>query len=119
MHHEQEYEAALGKLHQWLIAPAQKAFKSRFALDGEGERQEMQRQENGQRKAREPVHQRCHPKHALAMIQSPGRHDNTTAATARSPRSSSEVPKTVANMPALRSLSGDHSVKTLRTPIAA
>ena len=53
------------------------------------------------------------------MVQSPRRHDSTTAATARNPSTSSKNPKALENMLATRSFRGDHSVKTLRTPIAA
>src|SRR5499426_1484704 len=119
VHQEEEDETALGNLHQRLIAPAQEAFERRFAVNGETERQEMQRQENGERQAGKPVHQRRDPKHALAVTQVPYRHGSTTAATARAPSASSSNPKTAARMPALRSSSGDHSVSTLRTPIAA
>src|ERR1700681_3422064 len=119
MHHEKKDETAFGELHQRLIAPTQKALEARFAVDGEAERQEMQRQENGQRQAGEPVHQRSDPEHAIAMVQSSYRHDSTTAATARNPSTSSKNPKATANQPAPRSSSGDHSVKTLRTPIEA
>src|SRR5256712_1059718 len=119
VHQEQKHETAFGKLHQRLIAPAQEAFERRLAVNGETERQEMQRQENSERQAGKPVQQRRDPKHAQAMGQSPRRHGSTTAATARAPRSSSSNPKAAANMLALRSSSGDHSVSTLRTPIAA
>src|SRR5262249_46430260 len=43
VHHEQEDETAFGKLDQQLIAPAQEAFQRRLAVNGETERQEMQR----------------------------------------------------------------------------
>src|SRR5215831_9096559 len=118
-HQQAKDETAFGELDQRLIAPAQEAFQRRFALNGEAERQEMQRQENSERQAGKPVHQRRDPKHALAMGQSPRPHGSTTAATARTPRRSSSNPKALAKMLALRSLSGDHSVSTLRTPIAA
>src|SRR5262245_44547715 len=119
VHHEQEDETAFGELDQRLIAPAQEAFQWHLAVNGETERQEMQRQENGERQAGKPVHQRRDPKHALAVTQVPYRHGSTTAATARAPSASSSNPKTAARMPAPRSSSGDHSVSTLRTPIAA
>src|SRR5262245_49384798 len=119
VHHEEKDDTAFGELDQRLIAPAQEAFQRRFALNGEAERQEMQRQENSERQAGKPVHQRRDPKHALAMGQSPRPHGSTTAATARTPRRSSSNPKALAKMLALRSLSGDHSVSTLRTPIPA
>src|SRR5215831_1569346 len=67
VHQEEEDETTLGKLHQRLIAPAQEAFERRLAVNGETERQEMQRQENGERQAGKPVHQRRDPKHALPM----------------------------------------------------
>src|SRR5262249_56719213 len=91
----------------------------RVAVNGESEREEMQRQEYGEREAGKQVHKRRDPTRALAMGQSPRPHGSTTAATARTPRRSSSNPKALANMPARRSLSGDHSVSTLRTPIAA
>src|ERR1700730_1733460 len=119
MHQEKKDETALGELDQRLIAPAQEAFERGFAVNGETERQEMHRQEDGERQAGKPVHQRRDPKHALAVTQVAYRHGSTTAATARAPRRSSSAPKALANMPAPRSLSGDHSVSTLRTPIAA
>src|SRR5215467_6454598 len=119
VHHQQEHETAFGKLDQRLIAPAQEAFQRRLAVNGKTERQEMQRQENGERQAGKPVHQRRDPEHALAMMQARRRHGSTTAATARAPSASSSNPKTAASTPALRSSSGDHSVSTLRTPIAA
>src|SRR5262245_36209014 len=119
MHHQQEHEATFGELHQRLVAPAQKAFELRLAADRKPQRQEMQRQEDGERQAGQPVHQRCHPENAVAMRQSPYRHGSTTAATARSPSSNSAAPNAMANRLAARSPSGDHSVSTLRTPIAA
>src|SRR5262245_26637562 len=79
----------------------------------------MHRQEDGERQAGKPVHQRRDPKHALAVAQVAYRHGSTTAMTARAPRRSSSAPKALAKMPAPRSSSGDHSVSTLRTPIAA
>src|SRR5262249_45034226 len=119
VHHEKKDETAFGEPDQRLIAPAQEAFKRRLAVNGETERQEMQRQEDGERQAGKPVHQRRDPEHALAGAQVAHRHGSTTATTARTPRRSSSAPKALAKMPALRSLSGDHSVSTLRTPIAA
>src|SRR5262249_32604729 len=60
--HEEKYESTFGKLHQRLIAPAQEAFERRFAAEGEAERQKMQRQENGDRQAGQPVGERGEPK---------------------------------------------------------
>jgi hypothetical protein len=117
--HEEKYQSAFGELHQRLIAPAQEALERRFAADGEAERQKMQRQENGERQARQPVHERGDPKHALAVPQVAQRHGSTTATTARAPSRNSSTPKAPASMPAARSRSGDHSVRTLRTPIVA
>src|SRR5262249_39240765 len=117
VHHEQKDEAAFGKLHQRLIAPAQKLFERRFAFDGKPERQEVERKENGERQAGEPVHERGDPKHALAVSQYG--HGSTTAMTARAPRRKSTTPNAPAKMLASRDLTGDHSVSTLRTPIAA
>src|SRR5215469_9362757 len=119
VHHEKKDETAFGELDQRLIAPAQEAFQRRFAVNGEPERQEMHRQEDGERQAGKPVHQRRDPKHAPALTQVAYRHGSTTAAIARAPRRSSSAPKALAKMPAPRSSSGDHSVSTLRTPIAA
>src|SRR5262249_51719921 len=118
VHQEKKDETAFGEPDQRLIAPAQEAFKRRLAVNGETERQEMQRQEDGERQAGKPVHQRRDPEHALAVAQVAHRHGSTTATTARTPRRSSSAPKALAK-PAPRSLSGDHSVSTLRTPIAA
>src|SRR6266852_6194201 len=100
MHQQKKYEAAFGKLHQRRIAPAQKAFEARLPLDSKAEGQEMQRQEYRQREAREPMHERCDPQHAVAMRQPSPRHGSTTAATARSPSTSRQHPKMVANIPA-------------------
>src|SRR5215813_14646437 len=61
MHDQQEYEAGFGELHQRLIAPAQEAVELRLAVDGEAEREEMQRQEDGERQAGEAVYQRREP----------------------------------------------------------
>src|SRR5262245_7663482 len=118
MHQKQENETAFGKLYQRLLAPAQEAVERTFAADGKAERQKVQRQENGQRQAGQPVHQRRHPEHALAMAQVPRGHASTTATTARSPSNSKVAPKAIAKMPAWRSPSGDHSASTLRMPIA-
>src|SRR5262245_57717470 len=119
MHHQQEHEPAFGKLYQRLVAPAQEAFKLPLTADGKPQREEMQREEDSERQAGEPVHQGRHPENAVAMRQAPGGHHSTTAATARRPRSKSVAPNAMANMLARRSPSGDHSVSTLRTPIAA
>jgi hypothetical protein len=119
MHQNQENEAAFGELHERLVAPAQETVELSFAMKCKSECQKMQRQENGQRQAGKPVHQRRNPKHAPAMAQVPRGHVSTTAATARSPSSSNAIPNATAKMPARRSSIGDHSVKTLRTPIAA
>src|SRR5262249_55686645 len=119
VHHEEKDETAFGELDQRLIAPAQEAFQRRLALNGEAERQEMQRQANTERKAENPVPQRRNQNHPRARGQSRRPHGTPTAATARTPRRSSSNPKALANIPALRSLSGDHSVSTLRTPIPA
>src|SRR5262249_7753549 len=119
VHHEEKDETAFGELDQRLIAPAQEAFQRRFALNGEAERQEMQRQENSERQAGKPVHHRRDPKHALAMGQSPPPQGSTPRPPAPPPRRSNTNPKARGKMLALRSLSGDHSVSTLRTPIPA
>src|SRR5712671_2494583 len=119
VHREQEHETALGDLDERLIAPTQERFERRFTANGEAERQEMQRQEDGQRQTGQPVHQRRDPEHAPAMVQPARRHHSVTAATARRPRISSAIPNAIANIPAPRSASGDHSARTLRTPIAA
>src|SRR5204862_2226476 len=111
--HEEKYESTFGKLHQRLIAPAQEAFERRFAADGEAERQKMQRQENGERQAGQPVGERGEPKCALAVTQVAQRHGSTTATTARAPSRNSSTPKALASKPAPRSRSGDHSVSTL------
>src|SRR5215467_569582 len=49
VHHEQKDEAAFGKLHQRLIAPAQKLFERGFAFDGKPERQKVERKKNRKR----------------------------------------------------------------------
>src|SRR5262249_48998237 len=56
VHHEQKDEAAFGKLHHRLIAPAQKLFERGLAFDCKPERQEVERKENGERQAGQPVH---------------------------------------------------------------
>src|SRR5262245_28817443 len=114
---EQKNEPALGHLDQRLIAPAQEAFEPCLAADGETEREEMQRQENRQRQTGQAMHQRRDPQQVAAVVHVPRGHHSTTAATARSPSTSSTSPKALARTPAPRSLSGDHSVSTLRTPI--
>ena len=119
MNREQEHEADLGELDQRLIGPAQKIFKSRFAVDGETKRQEMQRQEDRERQAGKPMHHRGDPQCAAAMFYLPRDHGSTTAATPRMPSSASSKPNMMAQAPAPRSESGDHSVSTLRTPIEA
>src|SRR5262245_55472138 len=119
MHHQQEHEATFGKLYQRLVAPAQEAFELRLAADGKPQREEMQREEDRERQPGQPVHKRRQPQQAHAMRQTPRGHHNTTAATARRPRSKSAAPNAMTNRLAARSPSGDHSVSTLRTPIAA
>src|SRR5580658_1247915 len=119
MNREQKNKSAFGKLHHRLIGPAQEAFKLRLALDGQPKRQKMQRQENRQGQARQPMHQGCDPQRAAAMHGAARDHDSTTANTARAPSAAKSNPNTTANDPARRSVSGDHSVKTLRTPIDA
>ena len=117
MHQQEEYEAAFGKFHERRIAPAQKALEPRFAVDGKSEREKMQRQEYRKRNAGEAVHQGRNPQHIAAMRQSPESHGSVTAATARSPRASRQHPRMIANIPAWRSLIGDHSARMLRTPM--
>ena len=56
MHGEQKHQAGFGELDQRLIGPAQEAVKSRGAVDGETERQKMERQKNRERKTGKPVH---------------------------------------------------------------
>src|SRR5579864_4889222 len=119
MNREQEDQTAFGKFHQRLIGPAQKALELRFAVDGEAQRQKMQRQENRQSETRQPMHQGGDPQRAAAMHFSARHHDNTTANTARAPSAANRAPNRMAKTPARRSVSGDHSVKTLRTPIDA
>src|SRR4029077_15893250 len=116
---EEKYQSAFSELHQRLIAPAQEAFERRFAADGEAEGEKMHRQENSEPQAGQPVHERGDPKHALAVPQVAQVHGSTTATTARAPSKNSRTPKTPASMPAPRSSSGDHSARTLRTPIVA
>src|SRR5580704_16656663 len=119
MNREQKNQPAFGKFHQRLIGPAQEACKLGFAVDGEPNRQEMQRQENCERKTRQPMHHGYDPQCAAAVCRSTRDHDSTTANTARAPSAANSTPNTTADNPARRSVSGDHSVKTLRTPIAA
>src|SRR5262249_15362278 len=102
VHHEQKDEAAFGKLHRRLIAPAQKLFERGLAFDCKPERQEVERKENGERQAGQPVHEGGDPKHALAVSQYG--HGNTTATTARAPRRNNSTPKAPAKMPAYRDL---------------
>src|SRR4029077_19973509 len=119
MNREQEHEADLGELDQRLIGPAQKIFKSRFAVDGEAKREEIQREERCARKAGKPMPHRGDPQCAAAMFDLPRNHGSTTAATPRMPSSASSKPNMTAQAPAPRSESGDHSLSTLRTPIDA
>src|SRR6516165_2965826 len=65
---EQEHESDLGELHQGPIGPAQKILKSRFTLDSETQHQKMQRQENRERKPRDPMNHRGQPQCAAAML---------------------------------------------------
>src|SRR5439155_9303538 len=109
--HEHKDEAVFGKLHQRLIAPVQKIFERGFAFDSKPERQEVERKENGEGQAREPVHERGDPKYALPVSQCG--HGSTTASTARAPRRKSSTPNALARTPASRSLRGDHSASTL------
>ena len=61
---EQEHEdAPSASLTSGLIAPAQEAFEPRLAVDRQPEREEMERQEDRQRQARKPVHERRQPEH--------------------------------------------------------
>src|SRR6516164_238831 len=119
MHGEQKHECDFGGFDQRLIAPAQKAFQSRFALERQAERQKMQRQKNRQRQPRDPVHHRRDPEGAVAMFGRAADHVNTTAATARRPSTASANPKKTAQASTRRSLSWVHSLSTLRTPIEA
>jgi hypothetical protein len=61
MHHEKEDEPAFGELNPERIAPPQKTFEPRFPLDRKPKREEMQRQEDRQRKPGKPVQQRGEP----------------------------------------------------------
>lgn len=119
MHEQEKNKPAFRELDQGGIAPTQKALKPRFAFDRKPERQEMQRQEDGQRETGEPVDEGGNPEHARAMRQEPARHGDTTAATARSPNTRREHPSSVPRMSDCRSLSDDHSLHTSRTPMAA
>src|SRR5271155_2474815 len=96
MNREQKHQRAFGGLDQRLIAPAQKAFKLRLAVDGKAERQEVQRQEDRQRPTGKPVYHGGDPQRAAAMLYDAHAHDSTTAATARSPSTSSSSPKPMA-----------------------
>src|SRR5262249_60540697 len=102
VHQEKKDETAFGEPDQRLIAPAQEAFKRRLAVNGETERQEMQRQEDGERQAGKPVHQRRDPEHALAAAQVAHRHGSTPTPTAPTPRRTSSAPQTLSEEPALR-----------------
>ena len=68
MHRQQKHKAALGELHQRLIAPAQKTVKLRLAVDGKPERQKMQRQKNRQRQPGKPMDHGGEPQRAAAML---------------------------------------------------
>src|SRR5262245_4306817 len=63
VHHEQKDEATFGKLHQRLIAPAQKLFERGFAFDGKPKRQKKW---NGRKIASARPESRC----TSAAIQS-------------------------------------------------
>src|SRR6266568_3750800 len=119
MHGEQKDETAFEEFHDPGVGPAQEAVESRCALQGEPERQEMQRQENREREPGQPVHQRRVPQQMPAMSEPGAHHGSTTAATAKSPSASSSEPNSVAKIPALPALSGDHSIRIVRTPIDA
>src|SRR5262249_12266279 len=92
----------------------------RAAVEREAEHKKMHRQENRQRQTRNTVDHRRDPQRAAAMFGEGRRaHVNTKATTAWQPRSARTMPRTTAHHPAPRSSSGDHSVRTLRTPIEA
>src|SRR5580700_1978619 len=92
MHREEKYQSAFGEFDQRLIAPAHEAVEPRFTIDGEAERQKMQRQEDGERQPGQPMHQGCDPQRAAAMFDLPADHISTKAAMARQPRSASAMP---------------------------
>src|SRR5215469_7681682 len=119
MRGEQKHQADLAYLHQRLIAPAQKAAQSRFALEREPERQKVQRQKDCERQPGDPVQHCGHPQRAAAMFDQLCVHDSTTAATARRPSAAKTKPKKTTQASMRRSLSGSHSFKILRTPIDA
>src|SRR5208282_961777 len=122
MNRKEEYETAFGKLHDRPVGPAQKALQLRFTVYREAESEEMHGQENGQSQSGESVNECGQPKQVPAMIERTGRarnHGDTTAATAPRPSAPSKRAKPIAETPAARSLSGDHSVKMLRMPIEA
>src|SRR5215469_10551604 len=116
---EQKHEDDFAGFDQGLLAPAQKALQSRFALDRQTKRQKVQRQKDRERKPCDPVHHRGDPQGAAAMFECAPDHGNTTAATARRPSTASASPKKTAQASMRRSSSGIHSLNTLRTPIAA
>src|SRR3974390_2936416 len=111
MHEQEKTKPAFRELDQWCIAPTQKALEPRLPVNRKPEREEMQRQEDGQRETGEPVDEGGNPEHARAMRQEPARPAATTAATARSPNRRREHPSSVPRMPDCRSLSDDHSTQ--------
>src|SRR4029077_7802266 len=119
MNREQKNETAFGEFHQRPIGPAQEAFQLRFAVNGQPKRQKMQRQENRQSEPRQSMHHGRDPQRAAAMHDAARDHDSTTANTARAPSAAKSKPNRRESRPARRSVSGDHSVSTLRTPIDA
>ena len=87
------------------------------------ERQEVQRQEAGERQPRDAVHHGRDPQRVAAMAarvlsRRARRHDSTTAATALRPSAARISPKPHIRTSSPRPLSPVHSDATTRTPMA-
>src|ERR1700722_569347 len=124
VHREQANKAPLGEFDERLLAPVQEAVEPRLAVDGEAEREEMQRQEDRERDAREAGGQGRDPQGVLGVGEPPGdagdrRAHSATAMTARRPSAHRTIANASAAMPAARSGNGDHSASTLRMPMPA
>src|SRR5581483_10042298 len=122
VHGEQKHEDHLGKLHERIGDPPEEPVEPCLAVDGEPERQEMQRQEDRQGDAREAMNEKGDPKDAAAMrcagLSRRVAHYSVTATTALRPRAARMAPAPSIRASSWRPLRPVHSDATTRTPMA-
>src|SRR5580700_3160819 len=76
---QQKDETTFGDLHQRLVAPAQKAVEPRTTMERKPQHEEVDRQKDRQRHARQPMNHRRDPQRAAAMLQAVRDHATTNA----------------------------------------